>query len=561
MRARPAAPTTAAQSSTSAPSTRVTAAIAERHSHRRAGRRSGRSTRWLRDAPAASSCRRPLLQRALTHRSYAYENGGLPTNERLEFLGDSVLGLVVTDALYRSHPDLPEGQLAKLRAAVVNMRALADVGPRRSASATYLLLGRGEESTGGRDKSSILADTLEARASAPSTSTAAWTRPPTLVHRLFDPLIDEAATLGAGLDWKTSLQELTAAPRPRRPRVPRHRGRARTTRSLHRRGPVGGEVLRRRAPAAARRRPSRRPPRPPGGTCAPAPPRRRPSRAGRRARPRVPELPEVEVVRRGLERGSPAAPIAAVEVLHPRAVRRHVAGAGDFAARLRRPHARRRAAAAASTCGCRCDADGRRQALVAHLGMSGQLLRRAARQRRDETAPAGPARPSPTTARELRFVDQRTFGGLARSLDLAVDGRARRRSPTSPATRSTRPSTRRPSSPRCAAGDTGLKRALLDQTLVSRHRQHLRRRGAVAGPAALRPGAPTRCPGRRRRRARRTRASVMGEALAAGRHLLRRALRQRQRRERLLRPLAARLRPDGRAVRPLRARRSGASRS
>ena len=68
-----------------------------------------------------------LLVRALTHRSYAYENGGLPTNERLEFLGDSVLGLVVTDTLYRTHPDLPEGQLAKLRAAVVNSRALAEV--------------------------------------------------------------------------------------------------------------------------------------------------------------------------------------------------------------------------------------------------------------------------------------------------------------------------------------------------------------------------------------------------------------------------------------------------
>jgi ribonuclease-3 len=68
-----------------------------------------------------------LLEQALTHRSYAYENGGLPTNERLEFLGDSVLGLVVTDTLYRSHPDVPEGQLAKLRSAVVNMRALADV--------------------------------------------------------------------------------------------------------------------------------------------------------------------------------------------------------------------------------------------------------------------------------------------------------------------------------------------------------------------------------------------------------------------------------------------------
>ena len=67
---------------------------------------------------------RDRLRRALTHRSYAYEHGGLPTNERLEFLGDSVLSIVVTDHLYRSYPELPEGQLAKLRASVVNMNAM-----------------------------------------------------------------------------------------------------------------------------------------------------------------------------------------------------------------------------------------------------------------------------------------------------------------------------------------------------------------------------------------------------------------------------------------------------
>ncbi len=150
-----------------------------------------------------------LLERALTHRSYAYENGGLPTNERLEFLGDSVLGLVVTDALYRNHPELPEGQLAKLRAAVVNMRALAEVG-RELDLGRYVRLGRGEESTGGRDKASILADTLEALLGAVYID-AGLERAAELVHRLFDPLIEEAATLGAGLDWKTSLQELTAA--------------------------------------------------------------------------------------------------------------------------------------------------------------------------------------------------------------------------------------------------------------------------------------------------------------------------------------------------------------
>ncbi len=149
-----------------------------------------------------------LLDRALTHRSYAYERGGLPTNERLEFLGDSVLGLVVTEHLFVSYPDLSEGQLAKLRAAVVNSRALADIA-RDLDLGSVIHLGRGEESTGGRDKSSILADTLEAVLGAVyidlGLEAAAG-----LVHRLFDPLIDQAATLGAGLDWKTSLQELTA---------------------------------------------------------------------------------------------------------------------------------------------------------------------------------------------------------------------------------------------------------------------------------------------------------------------------------------------------------------
>ena len=149
-----------------------------------------------------------LLDRALTHRSYAYEHGGLPTNERLEFLGDSVLGLVVTDHLYRQHPELPEGQLAKLRAAVVNMRALAEVA-RDLSLGDFVRLGRGEETTGGRDKSSILADTLEALLGAVYMDQGLDVAS-VLVHRLFDPLIDQAATLGAGLDWKTSLQELTA---------------------------------------------------------------------------------------------------------------------------------------------------------------------------------------------------------------------------------------------------------------------------------------------------------------------------------------------------------------
>jgi ribonuclease-3 len=120
-----------------------------------------------------------------------------------------VLGLVVTDALFRNHPELPEGQLAKLRAAVVNMRALADVG-RSLELGCFIRLGRGEEGTGGRDKSSILADTLEALIGAVYLARGLQTAT-ALVRRLFDPLIERSARLGAGLDWKTSLQELTAS--------------------------------------------------------------------------------------------------------------------------------------------------------------------------------------------------------------------------------------------------------------------------------------------------------------------------------------------------------------
>ena len=150
-----------------------------------------------------------LLERALTHRSYAYEHGGLPTNERLEFLGDAVLGIVVTDALYTTHPDLPEGALATLRASVVNTRALAEVA-RGLDLGRWLRLGRGEETTGGRDKNSLLADTMEAVIGAVylDRGIAGAT---TLVRALFDPLMAAAASDGAALDWKTALQEVLAS--------------------------------------------------------------------------------------------------------------------------------------------------------------------------------------------------------------------------------------------------------------------------------------------------------------------------------------------------------------
>ena len=149
------------------------------------------------------------LPLALTHRSYAYEAGGVPHNERLEFLGDSVLGVVVTDALYHAHPGEPEGQLARLRAAVVNSRALAGVA-RTIDLGDYLLLGRGEESTGGREKDSILADAVEAVLGAVYLA-GGMTAATALIEGLFAPLMRHSATLGAGLDWKTSLQEAASA--------------------------------------------------------------------------------------------------------------------------------------------------------------------------------------------------------------------------------------------------------------------------------------------------------------------------------------------------------------
>ncbi|MDR2998901.1 MAG: ribonuclease III [Microbacterium sp.] len=149
-----------------------------------------------------------LLTRALTHRSYAYEHGGSPHNERLEFLGDSVLGLAVTVMLFTTHPDLDEGELAKRRASVVSTVALAEVA-RGIGLGEHLLLGRGEEQTGGRDKDSILADTMEAVIGATYIS-AGPDEATALVLRLTEPLLADPERYGAAMDPKTSLQELAA---------------------------------------------------------------------------------------------------------------------------------------------------------------------------------------------------------------------------------------------------------------------------------------------------------------------------------------------------------------
>ena len=145
---------------------------------------------------------------ALTHRSFAFEAGGIPTNERLEFLGDSVLGLVATESLFYDNPDLPEGQLAKMRSAVVNTRALASIA-RQHGIGEHILLGKGEELTGGRNKDSILADTVEALIGATFVSRGRE-EAFAFVHRLIDGMLDDAVNLGAGMDFKTTLQEAAA---------------------------------------------------------------------------------------------------------------------------------------------------------------------------------------------------------------------------------------------------------------------------------------------------------------------------------------------------------------
>jgi ribonuclease III len=149
-----------------------------------------------------------LLLLALTHRSFAYENGGIPTNERLEFLGDSILGQAVTVKLFRDHPELDEGELAKRRASLVSSAALAEVG-RSIGVGPYVLLGRGETMTGGADKPSILADTVEAIIGAVYLD-AGGDAATALVMRLISPLLADPDRFGAAMDPKTSLQEIAA---------------------------------------------------------------------------------------------------------------------------------------------------------------------------------------------------------------------------------------------------------------------------------------------------------------------------------------------------------------
>ena len=147
-----------------------------------------------------------LLELALTHRSFSYENGRGPNNERLEFLGDAILGFLVTAHIHDHFVDLDEGELTKLKNAVVSAPALAEAAVALDLG-SHLLLGKGEIQTGGREKMNLLADTFEAVLGAVYLDLGIEVSRE-LILRLLDEQLAEAAELGAGLDWKTSLQEL-----------------------------------------------------------------------------------------------------------------------------------------------------------------------------------------------------------------------------------------------------------------------------------------------------------------------------------------------------------------
>jgi len=152
---------------------------------------------------------RSLLERAVAHRSWCAENPPAESNERLEFLGDAVLGLVVTDHIFGNDPELPEGQLAKVRAAVVSSATLAEVAAELDVGCA-LLLGKGEGTSGGSEKPSILADAMEALIGATYLD-GGWLAAQDLVLRLLGDRIIEATAGPGGQDHKTRLQELASS--------------------------------------------------------------------------------------------------------------------------------------------------------------------------------------------------------------------------------------------------------------------------------------------------------------------------------------------------------------
>ncbi len=171
------------------------------------GHREDRSA-LLASLPLPAEIDPQLLELALTHRSFSYENGEIPHNERLEFLGDSVLGLAATEHLFAAYPEAAEGTLARRRAAVVSMRALAHLASLHNLGA-YIRLGRGEDLSGGRERPSILADTVEAVIGAVHLSLG-FEQSTRFVLDLLAPIINNDEFLRAEYDYKTRLQEIAA---------------------------------------------------------------------------------------------------------------------------------------------------------------------------------------------------------------------------------------------------------------------------------------------------------------------------------------------------------------
>jgi ribonuclease-3 len=164
-----------------------------------------------------------LLDQALTHRSFCSENAVESSNERLEFLGDSVLGFVVTTFVYQEYPALPEGELAKLRATVVSAETLAEVATEIDLGAA-LRLGKGEDSSGGRAKPSILADAMEAVIAAVYLDGGLDVAASVILGSLEARIREQAVGPGGG-DYKTRLQELAARRVEQLPRYQvRHEG-------------------------------------------------------------------------------------------------------------------------------------------------------------------------------------------------------------------------------------------------------------------------------------------------------------------------------------------------
>jgi ribonuclease III len=149
-----------------------------------------------------------LLSTALTHRSHVNENPqlGASDNERLEFLGDAVLGLCVSDLLMKKHADFDEGTLSKIRSLLVNEKPLADLAAQLGLG-DCLLLGRGEDHSGGRTKESLLANALEAVIAAIYLDSS-FSKTKTIIKKLMGPLLNDEALNAQCFDYKTALQEL-----------------------------------------------------------------------------------------------------------------------------------------------------------------------------------------------------------------------------------------------------------------------------------------------------------------------------------------------------------------